>query len=213
MDANLPPGATQTDTHTSTRQVNAGCHLDAAARAELHDNVPAHLPPRWQKARQSRATAQPRCTDVPSWVITSAVQPTFCDSDRFKRTCRGRQLAGTQQVQPWRRVGLGRCRATQPCRSVGQRRRVLTKNELMTNASRPDVTFGVDWTLRTNYIYLGGEGLIPGWGAEFSPVIIMWCRFSDWLPGVFVPGTVVCLHSVHSPALSKFQNSQSFTEG
>ena len=56
---------------------------------------------------------QPRCTDVPDWVTTFAVQPTFWDSDSFNFKCHGRQV-GTQEVQPWRRVGLGRCRATQP---------------------------------------------------------------------------------------------------
>ena len=63
--------------------------------------------PGWQKVRQSRAT-HPRSTDVPDWVTTSAVHPTFCDSDsvHFRVKCHGRQ-----QVQPWRRVGLGRCRA------------------------------------------------------------------------------------------------------
>ena len=65
-------------------------------RAGLHDNVLADLLPRWQKVRQSRAT-QPRCTDVPDWVTASAVQPTLWDSDSFNV-----------------KVGLGRCRATQP---------------------------------------------------------------------------------------------------
>ena len=41
---------------------------------------------------QPRAT-QPRCTDVPDWVKTSAVQPTFWDSDSFNFKCHGRQLA------------------------------------------------------------------------------------------------------------------------
>ena len=54
--------------------------------------IPADLLPRWQKVRQSRAT-QPRCTDVPDWVTTSAVQPTFWDSDSFHFKCHGRHLA------------------------------------------------------------------------------------------------------------------------
>ena len=58
-----------------------------------------------QKVRQSRAT-RPRCTDVP-WVTTSADQSTFWESDSFNFKCRGRQLTRSQQVQPWRRVGLG----------------------------------------------------------------------------------------------------------
>ena len=40
-------------------------------KAGLHDNVPADINTA-TKVRQSRAT-QPRCTDVPDWVITSAV--------------------------------------------------------------------------------------------------------------------------------------------
>ena len=44
--------------------------------AGLHDNVPADLQPRWQKVCRSRAT-QPRCSNVPDWVTTSATQPTF----------------------------------------------------------------------------------------------------------------------------------------
>ena len=67
-------------------------------RDGLHDNVPAGLLPRWQKVCQSRAT-RPKCTDVPDWVTTSAMQPTFWDSDSFNFKCHGRQ--------PWRRVGLG----------------------------------------------------------------------------------------------------------
>ena len=43
--------------------------------AGLHDNVPADLLPRGQTVRQSRVV-QPRCTDVPDWVTTSAVQST-----------------------------------------------------------------------------------------------------------------------------------------
>ena len=46
----------------------------------LHDNIPADLLPRWRKVRQSRAT-QPRYTDVPDSMTTSAVQSTFWDSD------------------------------------------------------------------------------------------------------------------------------------
>ena len=55
-------------------------------RAGLHHNIPAGLPPRWQKVRQSLAP-QPRYIDVPEWVTTSAVQPTFWDSDRFNFEC------------------------------------------------------------------------------------------------------------------------------
>ena len=61
-------------------------------KAGLHDNVPADLLPRWQKVRQFRAT-QPRYTDVPDWVTTSAVKPTFWDNDSFTSKCHGRQLA------------------------------------------------------------------------------------------------------------------------
>ena len=61
-------------------------------RAGLHDNVPANLLPKWQKVHQSRVT-QPRCADAPDWVTTSAVQPTFWDSDSFNFKCHGRQLA------------------------------------------------------------------------------------------------------------------------
>ena len=39
--------------------------------------------------------------------------PPYWDSDSVHFKCHSR-LVGTQQVQPWRRVGLGRCRATQP---------------------------------------------------------------------------------------------------
>ena len=56
--------------------------LILGARAGLHDNVPADLLPMWQKVRQSRAT-QLRCTDVPDWATTYAMQPTFWDSDSF----------------------------------------------------------------------------------------------------------------------------------
>ena len=45
-----------------------------------------------RKSANSRAT-QARCTDVPHWVTTSAVQPTFWDSDSFDIKCYGRQLA------------------------------------------------------------------------------------------------------------------------
>ena len=61
-------------------------------RAGLQGNVPADLLPRWQKVHQFRAT-RPRRADVPDWVTTSAVQPTFWDSDSFNLKCRGRQLA------------------------------------------------------------------------------------------------------------------------
>ena len=80
--------------------------------AGLHDNVLADLLPRWQKVHQSRAS-QPLGTDVPGWVTASAVQATFWDSDSFNAKCHGPSV-GTQQVQPWRRVSLGRCHATQP---------------------------------------------------------------------------------------------------
>ena len=46
--------------------------------AELHDNIPADLLPSWQKVRQSREI-ELRCTGVPGWVTTYAVQPTFWD--------------------------------------------------------------------------------------------------------------------------------------
>ena len=36
-----------------------------------------------RKSAKSR-TAEPTCTDVSDWVTTSAVQPTFWDSDSFK---------------------------------------------------------------------------------------------------------------------------------
>ena len=60
--------------------------------AGFHDNIPADLLPMWQNVRRSRAT-QPRCTEVPDWVTTSAEQPTFWDSDSFNCQCHGRQLA------------------------------------------------------------------------------------------------------------------------
>ena len=58
----------------------------------LHDNVPANLLPRWQKFSQSHATP-PRCTDVPDWVKTSAVQPTVWNSDSFNFKCHGGQFS------------------------------------------------------------------------------------------------------------------------
>ena len=64
---------------------------------------PINLLPRWQKVRQSRAT-QPR------WATTSAVQPTFWESDSFNSNEVPRspvQLAPNRCVQPRRRVGLG----------------------------------------------------------------------------------------------------------
>ena len=41
----------------------AGASQGGQGQAGLHDNVPADLPPRWQKVSQSRAT-RPRCADV-----------------------------------------------------------------------------------------------------------------------------------------------------
>ena len=83
--------------------------------AGLHDNVPADLLSRRQQVRQSRAT-QPRCTDVPHWVTTSALQPHL--SPRTVTVlilkCHRRQLAPNRCNLNWRRVGQGRCRATQP---------------------------------------------------------------------------------------------------
>ena len=46
----------------------------------------------------------------------SAVQSTFWDSDSLNLKCRGCQLA-PQQLQPWRRVGLARCRACNPAQA------------------------------------------------------------------------------------------------
>ena len=69
---------------------------------------------RGRKSGSLKQLTQPRFTDVPDWVTTSAaVQPTFKDSDSFNVKWHGRQLA-PRHVVPWRRVGLGRYRATQP---------------------------------------------------------------------------------------------------
>ena len=59
------------------RQLSEQSH----ARARLHDNVPANLLPIVQKVCQSRRATQPRRTDVRDWATTSAVQPTFWNSD------------------------------------------------------------------------------------------------------------------------------------
>ena len=110
--------ATTTITTTTTTTTTAAAPTDVypppcvPCRAGLQDNVSADLRPKWQKVRHYRAT-QPRSTDVPDWMTTSAVQPTFWESDIFRLKCRG-LLFGTQQVQPWRRVDLGRCHATDP---------------------------------------------------------------------------------------------------
>ena len=49
--------------------------------------------PRWQKVRQSCAI-QPRCIDVPDWVTTSAVQPTFQDSESLWSPAATQHLGG-----------------------------------------------------------------------------------------------------------------------
>ena len=61
-------------------------HSDSNPRSAGQGSVARQGPSRFtakvakQKVRQSRAT-QPRCTDVSDWMTTSAVQPTFWDSD------------------------------------------------------------------------------------------------------------------------------------
>ena len=93
--------------------------LGIDSRARLHDNVQADLLPRWQKVRQSRATLSPDALMyVPDWVSTSAVQPTFGDSDGFNKFEVPWSPVGTQQVQPRRRVGLRRCRAQPNARNA-----------------------------------------------------------------------------------------------
>ena len=48
----------------------------AFSREQQVYKVPADLLPKWQKVSQSRAI-QPRCTDAPDWVTTSAIEATF----------------------------------------------------------------------------------------------------------------------------------------
>ena len=65
-------------------------------------NVLAVLLPRWQQVRKSRAT-QPRGTDAPDWVTTSAAPPTIGDSDSFNFEDHGLQLAPNLIIMDVRR--------------------------------------------------------------------------------------------------------------
>ena len=99
-------------------------------RDRVARQCPRRFLPRWQKVRQSRSATQPRGTDdVPDWVPTLLCKPTFWDSESFNFKCHGRQLVAPTMCNPWRRVGLGRCRATRPWALVF-RCRVLVRGTL-----------------------------------------------------------------------------------
>ena len=99
----------------------------------------------WQRQRPSRLTA--KVADSPPvscynsaqthW-LTSQIgwqllpcSPPFGDSDSFDFFLVPCSPVGTQQVQrPWRRVGLGRCRATRPCTTTDRHVFVLVSTQV-----------------------------------------------------------------------------------